>query len=219
MGCSGTYSTAWDFASFWCIAGIVAGLDDSAAGPNLFLTDSTVDFTDPHTEEHSEIGNPIKNFTTGTYGFVTVVNPHVLTTTNAWSDGNRYALVHIGPDMVATIEVFLDIAANDIHAARAASGGCDCSLATWASAYLGKLNLIDAAVIHNCPCGNARLTDAMKGTWLEWVSTQLENIVTQRIELCDGYTGSDFPAQAFAQQALTPWRTAEIMYDDLLRGT
>ncbi|MFA5323888.1 MAG: hypothetical protein WC373_14550, partial [Smithella sp.] len=58
------------------------------------------------------------------------------------------------PVVLALIEAKLDIAASDIHAALASVGACDCTLATWATNYLIKLNVIDAAVIQQCPCGN-----------------------------------------------------------------
>ena len=51
---------------------------------------------------------------------------------------------------------------------------------------------------------NASLTDT------------LNQIRTGEIELCQGYTGSSFPAISYAHVAWTPWRAAEIVIDRLL---
>jgi hypothetical protein len=111
---------------------------------------------------------------------------------------------------VTTVNLFLDIAASDIHAALAAVGACDCTLAAWAGGYLKKLNILDAAVIHNAPCGN-RFTDDMKRTWLEWLDRQYELIRTGKLTLCDGDTGSEFPAFGAAEFSYTTWNQAQII--------
>lgn len=108
------------------------------------------------------------------------------------------------------IERALDFAAGDIHAAMASSGQCDCSLAGWATNYLKKLNVLDAAVIYRSPCGDV-LTDDDRKNLSYWINDQLELIRTGKIELCDGYTGKDHPAFASAMQALTSWNIAEII--------
>jgi len=117
----------------------------------------------------------------------------------------------------AALETFLELAAGDIHAARAASGGCDCTLAGWAADFLKKLNVIEAAVIHNCPCQSARLSDAMKPTWLEWITNQMELIRTGKLELCDGETGSEYPAFGWAEMGVTEFNQARIIYNRQLR--
>jgi hypothetical protein len=111
------------------------------------------------------------------------------------------------------IEVVLSIVAADINAARAAQGACDCALATWAVALLAKLAYIEAAVMHHCPCGNARLTDEMRQAYLRWVSEQLTAIRTGALELCAGATGSDFPAVGNAQYSWTDVNGARIIVD------
>lgn len=117
------------------------------------------------------------------------------------------------------IERFLDLAAADIHAALAASGACDCSLASWALEYLKKLNIIEAAIIHNCPCKSANLSAEMKATWLEWINGQFEGIRKQVIELCDGETGADFPVVGWAQQGWNEFARTRIVLNDMLRNS
>lgn len=118
---------------------------------------------------------------------------------------------------VAYVNGYLDIAAADVHAAMAAVGACDCTLASWATVYLQKLNIIDALVIHNCPCGN-RVTDEQRRTWLEWLDRQFELIRTGKIALCAGDTGSEFPAFATIEFSWTVWNEAEIIVNEELKG-
>ena len=44
MPCTGSFADAYDFASFWCIAGLDTGVDDSGLTGQAFLTDTTADF-------------------------------------------------------------------------------------------------------------------------------------------------------------------------------
>ena len=113
----------------------------------------------------------------------------------------------------ATIEVYLDLTASDIHAAMAQSGMCDCTLASWAANYLNKLNVIEAAAFYQCPCANPKLTDEMRMKLIDWATFQLDNIRTMTVDLCAGATGSDFPAIGIAQMGVTEMTAARIIYD------
>jgi hypothetical protein len=113
---------------------------------------------------------------------------------------------------VATVNAYLDLAASDIHVALAAVGACDCTLEGWASEYLKKLNVIDAAVIQNCPCGN-RIPDERKATLSEWLERQYELIRSGKTPLCQGDSGSDFPAFGTAEYSFTSWNAAQIAYN------
>ena len=120
------------------------------------------------------------------------------------------------PDVVAEIESFLDIAASDVHVALAAVGACDCTLASWAAAYLKKLNIIDAAVIHRCPCGN-RLSDDQRDRWREWLGTQFELIYTGQLTVCAGDTGANYPAFGTAEMNYTLWSEQQILDNEARR--
>jgi len=113
------------------------------------------------------------------------------------------------PDILAQITEYLSIAASDIQAVMSAAGMCSCSLASWTTAYLMKLNVIDAAVLQNCPCGN-KLSQEARAMWLEWINNQFELIRLNKIDLCGG-TGTDYPAFGSVEQSLTEWTTAEIV--------
>lgn len=117
------------------------------------------------------------------------------------------------PDKVAELELYLDLASADVHSARSSAGACDCSLAPWATDYLKKLTMIDASVIQQCPC--SQMTIEAKNAWLIWLSNQLELIRTGQIELCDGETGTEYPAFADVARAWTDWSAAEIIYKTL----
>lgn len=113
------------------------------------------------------------------------------------------------PAIVAEIEAKLDMAAADIHAALASVGACSCTLASWATQYLKKLNVVDAAVIQQCPCGS--MPDDHKQMWLEWLNTQFELIRKGEIVVCEGETGSQYPAFAAVEMTLTDWNEAQII--------
>jgi hypothetical protein len=221
MPCTGAFADAYDFASFWCLAGLDTGVDDSGGAGNAFLTDSTSDFVSMGVEP----AMIVHNITDGSGGYVTVVAEHVLTTTltggveNLWDDGDIYRIVGVDANEQAQITTYLGIAASDIHAALAATGACDCTLAAWAEEYLKKLNVIDAAVIHACPCGRAQISDDLKGTWLEWLDRQFELLRTGAIDVCDGATGADFPVVGWAEQGWNVFTRTRIVLNDILRNS
>lgn len=221
MPCTGPFSDAYDFASFWCLGGMETGVDNSGLLGQAFLTDTTADFL----HMGVEAAMIIHNITDGSGGFITVVTATTITATltggvaNNWDNGDVYRIVAIDANEQALIETYLAIAASDIHAALAATGACDCTLAAWAEEYLKKLNIIDAAVIHACPCGKAQISDAMKGTWLEWLDRQFELLRTGKVDVCAGATGAEFPAIGWAQQGITEFNQARIILNDILAGT
>lgn len=118
---------------------------------------------------------------------------------------------------VAEVEAILDIAASDIHAAMAAVGACDCTLSSFAAVFLAKLNVIDAAVIHNCNCGGVRLSEAQQAGWRDWLERQYELIRTGRLPLCADDTGSEFPAFGTAEMSYTGWNETQIALNDQRR--
>ncbi len=217
MGCSGRYSQAFDFGIFWCLASLIVGTDDSGGAGLATMTDSTASFTTGIATSRIEVGMPIYNATKGTYGKITNVAATVLTTTTLWDNGDLYQVLLLGAAQVATIERFLDIAASDVHSALAASDACDCTLAGWATEYLKKLNVIDAAIYHHCPCGSAKLTDTERQSFLRWITEQLNMLRMGKLEVCQGATGADFPAVGWAEQSLTDRNAAQIVYNAFLR--
>lgn len=121
------------------------------------------------------------------------------------------------PLTIAAVESALDIAASDIHAALAAVGACNCTLASWADAYLRKLNIIDAAVLQNCPCG-AALKDEDRSIWMDWLNKQFDMIQSGRLVLCEGETGSEYPAFGTAEIGYTEFGQAQIIQNRMQRN-
>lgn len=216
--CTARFALASDFAAFFCIKAILSRVHDGAANAAV-LTDSQADFIENGIEANQ--GMILYNVTDGSSGVVTAVTENTLTTTlasgtdNDWDVGDIYRITALDSNEIATIENVLDIAASDIHAALAASGACDCTLAGWARAYLKKLNIIDASAFYVCECAKPKLTDEQRQAYLEWADRQFELIRTQKLELCSGATGAEFPAIDWVEQGTTEFAQAQIVDNDI----
>ena len=142
---------------------------------------------------------------------------------NRYADANDFAAKFCeGYDEDAESEInrLLELAASNINAARAAQGACDCTLASWARVYLIDLNCIIALVTFNCSCTTIRALSAEDRTiWADWANTQLTQIRSGQIELCDGETGSEFPATSWADQGTTEFARTRIIVNDVLRNS
>jgi hypothetical protein len=216
MSCTGRYAEAWEFAAFWCVGNVITGVDDSGGVGNPSLQDSYQDFIRSGVKPNQ--GIILYNTTQGTSGAVTAVTNTTLTATGVtWDDGDGYRITMITAAERSTIEHYLNVAASDIHAALAASGACDCTLADWAEDFLVKLNIIDAAAYYECPCGAPQMTPERKGQLLDWMTLQLSLLREGKLEVCHGATGSDFPAIGWAEQTLTEFNTARIIYNQTMR--
>jgi len=215
MACEDRYAEAFDYAVWWSCQALEVGYDNSGGAANAFVTDTTAAWT---SAPRIEVGAAIYNSTTSTYGVITAVAPTILQTSGVtWSNGDEYQIANMTGAERVTIENFLRVAASDINEARRSVGACDCSLASDSETYLAKLNMIDAALYHNCPCGRPDLSEAQRTAYLQWMTEQLNNIRTSATELCSGYTGSNYPYIGTAQMALTNWRAAEIILDTIRR--
>jgi phage gp36-like protein len=142
--------------------------------------------------------------------------------TGAYATSNDFAeywCITLCEEDEARLNRSLKLAATRIHAARAASGGCDCTLADWASEYLMELNILIATVVYNCKCTNLRLTDEAKAAYQEAVTADLTLIREGKIELCASETGSDFPYSAGAELGTTEYAQIQIILNDVLRNS
>jgi hypothetical protein len=208
MACTSRYAESWEFAAFSCPGNILKGQDRSGGGPNASLSDSQANFS----QVQANKGYVLYNLTTGLSGVVTAVTTTTLTATGVlWTNGQLYRIALLSGVEISAIETMLDIAASDMHVALAAANACSCTFATWANAYLAKLNIIDAQVFYNCSCGNQKLSEEEKARLQTWVNDQLNLIRTGNLELCSGETGSDFPSIDWAEQSSTDFAAAEIL--------
>lgn len=205
------------FASFWCVSAILLGHDDSGGAGNGFLTDSQVDFR--RFGVRANVGMILWNLTDGSEGPITAVSPNALTATlaggtdNNWDDGDAYRLVTLDAMERSQIENALSIAAGDIYPFLAAVGACDCTLASWAAAFLQKMLLIETAAYHKCPCASPRFTEGQRERLFEQMNEVLNQIRSGELEVCAGHTGSAYPAIGIAQMGVTDMAAARIIFD------
>lgn len=145
-----------------------------------------------------------------------------MTCSGAYAQAADYeALLCAGLDLsdageVALVNSYLALAASDIHAAVGAVGACNCTLEPWAVELLKKLNVISAAIMQGCPCGN-RLDDDRKRDLGEWLERQLELIREGKLPLCQGDTGSAYPAFGSVEHSWTVWGESDIAWNDARR--
>jgi len=214
MACTGSYAHPFDYGVIFMCETIESGIVTAGAASSD-LVDAAKDFG----VLGVEVGAPVYNPTTGIYGYVTVVAGDTITTSTAlWTLGDAYQIVYMNAEQVATVQTYLRIGAGDITVALMAVGAQNCSISC-ADAFVRNLNVVLAAVKHACPCERPNLTENARMQFLQWSTEVLRNIWTGELELCDGETGSNFPAVGIAQQAWTAWRAAEIVLDSLLDDT
>jgi hypothetical protein len=210
MACTGRFASAWEFSAFNCPSSLLKGQDRLGGAPHADLTDTQANFVQGSIK--ANMGMVLYNLTTGLSGPVTAVITTTLTATGVtWTIGDLYRVAALTGVEIASIESILDIAASDLHAALARANACSCTFAVWATQYLAKLNIIDAASFYNCTCGGTGLSDEMKRAYMDWVTNQLELIGTGKLELCAGATGSDFPSIDWAESSATAFAAAEIL--------
>jgi hypothetical protein len=222
MSCGSRYSTAENYASFWCIGQKLMGADDGGGVGFDHLTDSQADFVNDGVK--ASVGMILYNVTDHSSGPVTAVDAHTIHATltggtgNHWDDGDRYLIVTITGAERTTIENYLDIAAADIWAALAAVDACSCTVASWMTGYLEKLNVVDALIFHRCPCGRPQMELDERKMFFDWVNNQLELLRTNKIDVCSGATPADWPAVSFIEGSYTDFNAAVIYMNRYWRG-
>jgi len=216
MPCVGRYAEAWQYASFWCMGAILLGVDNSGAGPNAYLIDTTVDFI--NAGARPGVGQVLTNLTTGLFGYVTAVDHTKLTAgTLAFTNGQSYRFVSIDASARARIEHALNQTATEIHAALGAAGACSCTFSSWGAAFLGQVNIVLARLFWDCPCAPA-LTSDERRIYSDMVANRLKSIMTGEYDVCEGETGSGYPSIGVAQQAWTEFQASRIIVDRISKG-
>ena len=147
MACSGAYATAWQFASFWCLAGYLEGVHGGAGPADAALVDAGVNFLSEGAE--ANVRQVLYNLTAGTEGPITACTETTLTATGVtWDVGDAYRFSSIDASEISRIDMNLGLTSANIHAARAATNGCDCTLAGWSADELAKINVILAGTLY-----------------------------------------------------------------------
>jgi len=213
MTCAGRYAQAWQFAAFWCASNLLEGTHAGAGPVDAALDDTFANFVNRGVKANE--GMVLYNTTQGTNGVVTAVTQTTITATGVtWANADAYRIATLAAEEIATINHYLDITSGNIHAARGAVGACDCTLASWATGdegLLTKINIIETGAFHTCPCQRPLITDEVRRTYLEWSDNQLSMIRSGKIEVCDGYTGSEYPAFGTIEQGLTVFNKEQII--------
>lgn len=218
MPCTGRYAEAWEYASFWCVGNILMGVHGGAGPADAALEDAQANFVNLGVE--ANVGMVLYNTTAGASGPVTAVTGTTIAATAVtWDAADAYRIVPLTGVERSTIENYLNITAGNIHAALAASGACDCTLADWAANFLAKLNIIEAGTFHVCACANPgqRMGDDERRLWLEWSTSQLEALRSGKLEVCAGETGSEWPSFDWAEQSTTEFAAGKILINQQLR--
>lgn len=142
---------------------------------------------------------------------------------NRYADANDFAAKYCesyDEDDESELNRLLELAASNINIAIMAQGACDCTFSSYAQQYLIDLNCAIALVTFNCPCTIIRALSAEeRAIWAEWANSQLEQIRTGQLELCDGETGSEFPYTSWAEQGVTEFARTRIIVSDVLRNS
>ena len=220
MPCTGRYGEAYEFALFWFTGVVWTGADRSIAGVgNVNLYDTQVNFPDRGVVANN--GMWLWNLTASTDGAITSVvdNNTIAASGVTWDSGDLYRVSMITTLERSQIEGALDIAASDVHAALAASAQCDCTWSAWSANLASKLNIVDAAAYYQGKCGSPKFTNDQRQGYLAWMNDQLRQIRMSEIDLCSGATGADFPSVGWAEQGVTEFASAEIIWNDIERNT
>lgn len=218
MPCTGRYADAWEFVVFWFTGVVWTGGAKLAGVGNANLFDSQVNFRAKGVIANT--GQTLWNLTQGTSGPITaLVDNNTITAAGVtWDLNDIYRISLVQTIEEGQIELALDIAASDVHAALSASAQCDCTWASWGANLAKKLNIIDGASYYQGKCGMPKFTNEQRQGYLAWMSEQLNMIMTSRIDLCAGATGADFPAVGYAEQVTTEFSRAEIVWNDIERN-
>lgn len=218
MTCTARFAEAWQYAAFWCVGNILMGVHDGAGPADVALSDAQANFSTLGVE--ANIGMVLYNTTQATNGPVTVVTGTTLTATGVtWAAADAYRIVPLTAVERSTIEHYLNVTAGNIHAALAAVGACDCTLAAWAQGFLEKVNIVEAGAMHKCNCAQPaqRMDPGEREMWLTWSNEQLASIRSGELEVCAGETGSTWPSFGWAEQSHTEFAAEEIVIHRRLR--
>jgi len=205
----------FDFTVYWGIDMIIAGIDDSGGGPSVFVTDADGLFV----ERNILPGAIIRNLTTGVEGRVnTVTSQSVLQTSTAtWTSGDEYNIAPMDWAQYRVVELSLKKAIGTVAMALTAAGAGNETYSSYGLDYLKNLVMLIAVVVHNAPCKGAKLDPAQRESYMQWIQTELSNLRSGKTEVVSGYTGAEFPAIGWAEQAVTEWGAGQIAFNRIRR--
>jgi len=120
---------------------------------------------------------------------------------------------------LSDVENYIGKAARRINITLRATGQCDCTLSADAAEYLQMLNIVGAALMVICPKCQPRFSNDDRRFWSDWLSAELALLRSGELDLCDGATAKQYPHMTWAEQSVTEWNAARIVYNDILRNS
>ena len=121
------------------------------------------------------------------------------------------------PAKVGEIEIALTMANGNVVMALTAADACECNLSEYIQEHLKKLVVIEAAALFTVSCGPA-ISDAMRETYLTWVSDQLEEIKEGIVDPCGG-AGKNVPAFGIITQSMPNINYADIIIREIQKDS
>ena len=115
------------------------------------------------------------------------------------------------------IETTLALVASNVHAVLAQTEACGCTLASWATPYLAKLNVIEAALTGQCNCGSVRFTPEEKRELRKVLQGEYDRILKGEIDVCEGGTGKGYPVADTIEMGLTDFSRRRLVLNRLQR--
>jgi len=217
MTCQSRYAEAWEYGAFFCVGNLLVGVHGGAGPADVALSDVNGDFITKGVRPLT--GQVLYNITQGTNGVVTAVTDTTITGNGVtWNALDEYRISTMNGSELATAEHYLNITAVDITIAVRSVGACDCQWWAEFDEWAKKINIIEAAVLHKCPCASPSLSDGQMQILLEWADKQLERVRSMEFDPCDGETGKDYPVTGWAEQAKTPFAAADVIFNNLQRN-
>lgn len=218
MTCASRYAEAWEYGTFYCIGNLLVGNHEGAGPADVALQVSTGNFVQFGLRPN--IGQVLYNTTQSTSGVITAVTDTTVTATGVtWNNGDAFRVSTMNGTEIATAEHYLNITAVDITIAVRSVGACDC---TWWSEFddwARKINIIEAGILHRCPCASPQISDAQLQIFSQWADQQLQRITTMEFDPCDGETGKNWPVTGWAEQAVNEFAAGNIIFNDILRNS
>lgn len=120
---------------------------------------------------------------------------------------------------VIDVNRYITKVARQINVTLRATAQCDCTFSTDALEYLQQLNIIGASLMIVCHRCQPQFTDDERRYWGEWLKDELSYLRSGELDLCDGATAKQYPAMTWAEQSLTDFNIARIVYNDVLRNS
>ena len=142
--------------------------------------------------------------------------------TNAYADAvdfGNFFCVDIPSEEEALLNRNLELASAPIRMALGSVDALDCTKSDAGNQFLMLLNIYLAVASYNCKCSNVHLTPEDKKMFFDAARQDLVAIRENKIEVCQGETGADWPVTGWAEQGVSEFARRDIIANDYLRNS